>query len=137
MTARAPGPTGKEIERVGEILAQYGGSPARDALALFREGRAPWEGALRAVRTLIKEVFRQPRRGSKFPISARDALTEFAGKYGTETRSTAAEPLSVRKNLWLSVTDWYAIEKAAAAQGIKPTEFVRNAAVMAAREGQQ
>lgn len=139
MTARAPGPTTAEIRAAGELLAKYGGKDAREALALYRNGSATWDGALRTVRTLIREMQRQTRRGSNFPISARDALTAFAGQYGTETRATSvgAEPLTVKNTMRWGSSDWAAVMAAAEAQGISPTEFVRNAAVMAAREGQQ
>lgn len=140
MTGRAPGPTSKEIREVGEILAKYGGKAAREALALYRNGSAPWDGALRAVRTQIREMQRQTRHGSNFPISARDALTAFAAKYGTETRatSTGTEPLTVKNTMRWAPADWAAVMAAAEKQGITSTEFVRNAAVMAAqKEGQQ
>lgn len=134
MTGRPPAPTTAEIREVGEILAKYGGKAAREALALYRNGSAPWDGALRTVRTLIRETFRQPQRGSKFPVGARDILYAFAADFGTETRATSVgtEPLTVKNTMRWGPTEWGAIMAAAAKQGIKPTEFVRNAAVMAA-----
>jgi hypothetical protein len=134
MTKRAPAPTADEIRNTGELLAKYWPGARKD-LTVFLDNKAPWDGALRTVRGHLKDAIAEVKQGAKIPISARLALTEFAAQYGTETRSTAGpEPREIRQNVRWSRTEMAAIEAAAEKLGLNPTDFVRNAAMMAAQK---
>lgn len=135
MTGRAPAPTAAEIEGVARLLAKHWPG-ARQPLRPYLRGLAPWGQALRHVRILLKEAVSETNRGAKIPLAARATLMEFATRYGTETRGVVGvEPLTRRKNIRFGENGWEMIENAAAALGVDPAVFVRNAALMAAERG--
>lgn len=126
-------PSAGEIAAVAAVLARYWPG-ARKSLALYLEGKAPWEGGLRVVKGLLKEAISDANRGPKIPIGSRQQLLMFAARYGTTTRTVeGTAPLTVKKTVRYTDAEWAVIEAAAAKQGIPTTEFARNAAYLAAR----
>lgn len=129
---RALMPTSGELAEIGGILAKYWPG-ARKALAPYLNNHTPWDMSLRTIRTVLREAVADVERGRKLPVSTRVQVLTFAGKYGTDTRaSVGVAPLTHRKNVRFSNSQMDAIAAAAAKANMEISEFIRNAAVMAA-----
>lgn len=133
MTNRAPRPTADEIRTVAESLAKYDWPGARKQLRPYLNGEMSWDMALRTIRLMLKKVVADTSRGSKIPVGVRAQLTDFAARYGTQTRGMlSASPMTARYTVRFGSEHDAAIRAAAKAQRISVTDFVRNAAILAA-----
>lgn len=135
MTHQAPGAA--ELQEIGELLARYWPG-AKATLRIYLTRVSPWSMAHRDIKVILQEMLRQVRSGAavKVPLHVRDKAMAFAGAYGTITRTTAADPLTVRRDLRFSEAEDAAIVAAAKQAGVPVTVYIRAAAVKASQVSQ-
>ena len=127
MNDMAPAPTVAELQAIGEALIKYWPG-AKDRLQIYG-GLSSWSMAHRDIKLILKELIGGYREGAavKVPMHFREKALAFAAMYGVETRSTAAEPLSVKRDIRFTRSEWESYETAASQLNVTVAFFLRAA----------
>lgn len=132
-------PSAEEIRTVAEALADSDQKARRDpVIKRILAGQADHELVMTSLRQHVQRVIAD-RDSTKVTQRNRTLLLEFAASYGTPRmgarKAPDGAPMSSRVSVRMTENHHDLIERAAAKAGVSVVDFMRDAAVLAARNG--